>query len=99
MNQEELAELAKLQSVPWATLSTSSLARLEELRTKLAKTETERADDPNTLRDETERPNLSDDKDFGKEQLKRDVQETVRDVKEAVGFFAWLLSLFRGFRR
>lgn len=101
MNSAELIELGELQSQErMGTLSPEGSNRLRELREKLAVTETEVKDDPTTLfTDETRSPNLSDDKDFKAEQFKRDVQETVKDVKTGVNLFVWFLQLLRSFRK
>jgi hypothetical protein len=101
MNQHELDTLSALQKLVAAgiLLTVPQQLELDRLRTKMSVTEMERADNPDTLLvDETRSPNLSDDGDYKRQQIARDVKETVADVKEGVGFLAWLLGLF-GFGR
>lgn len=94
MTPERLTLLTALQRQVAADvepLTVEQAAELRSLQLELAAAP-EVADDPSTpFVNETRMPNL-DGTDYGAEQLRRDVRETVADVKVAVGFFAQVLA-------
>lgn len=105
VDPKKLARLKELQLIPIADLHPIESMELEQLRRELAQ-RPELADDPATpFVDESQRPNIGGgdymkdrDADTRRRETEADMREVVADVKEGVGFLAWLIRLFRGGR-